>query len=82
MTNAVIFYDPIHVKKNLAKAMPAHEKASCMSKYDKVRKAPTKERCDEAIAEFSLPLAKYLGKFEKESLFFAYSPPHGGIRSS
>jgi hypothetical protein len=68
-----LFTDEIHFKKNLAKAIPAKEKAESFSLYSRALREPSRDRVDVLVAKMGPATQAYQAKWPKGGLssFFA-----------
>lgn len=72
MKHADYFLDPLHVRKNMLRAVGA-EKSDAVWLYTKALYAPTKQETDSFIARFGPRQRAYLDKFDKKHLYRSYS---------
>ncbi|CAN8075950.1 unnamed protein product [Agarophyton chilense] len=70
-SEAKIFLDPLHVRKNMGAKLGA-TKAVGISLYERALYAPTCAAVDEIVLQYSRQQRAYLSKFEKSDLYKAY----------
>ena len=72
MEYAKLFLDPLHVKKNMLKAL-GKEKAAGIAQYERAVHAPSRSAVDAVKRTYGQKTAQYLSRFPDTALYRAYA---------